>query len=47
MYNLMSYVYNILFYHASLLQVFQLFQPLFFQVKMINHCEGHVGFQDI
>ena len=35
------------FYHASLQQAFQLFQSSFFQVKRINHCEGHVIFKDI
>ena len=35
------------FYHASWLQVFQLFQFLFFQVKMVYHREGHVIFQYI
>ena len=39
----MSYVYKI-FYHVSLLQVFQLFQFPLFQVKMVNHCEGFVNF---
>ena len=35
---------HIQFYHLSLLQGFQLFPFLFFQVKMVNHCEGYVKF---
>ena len=35
------------FYHAGLQQAFQLFQSSLFQVKRINHCEGHVIFKDI
>ena len=36
-----------LVYHVNLLQVFQLFQFSFFQIKSANHCEGYVNFQDI
>ena len=43
---LISYVYDIFFSHASWLQVFQHFQFLFVQVKMVNDCEGQVFFQD-
>ena len=31
---------------ASLLEVFQLFQISFFQVKIVNHCDNHIIFQD-
>ena len=33
-----------IFYHTSLLQVFQL---SFFKVKWVNHFEDHVTYQDI
>ena len=43
-----SYVYKIFFFHRiSWLQVFKPFQFLFFQVKMLNHHEGDVLFEDI
>ena len=35
------------FCHAGWLQILQYFQFLFFQVKMVNHCECHVIFQGI
>ena len=38
---------HIQFYHVNLLQAFQIFQFLFFQLKMVNHCERLVIFQDI
>ena len=37
---------NILFYQASLQQVFQLSQFSFFLLKRLNHFEDHVTFQD-
>ena len=37
----------ILFYHANWLQVFKLLNFHFFQVKAVNHTEGHVICQDI
>ena len=41
------YVWRILFYHASWLKVFQILQFSLFQVKMINHCKGHIIIWDI
>ena len=35
------------FYHINFLQAFRLFQFSFFLVKMINHYEVHLIFQDI
>ena len=43
-----SFVHNIYFLnYASWLQVFQLFKFSTFQVKIVNHCESYVSFQDI
>ena len=35
------------FYHVNQLQAFQLFLSSFFQVKMVNHYEVPVTYQDI
>ena len=40
-------VQHIQFYRVNQPQAFQLFQSLFFQAKMVNHCEGYVIFQDV
>ena len=40
-------VYPIQFYHVNQLQAFRRSQFLFFLVKMINHYEARVIFQDI
>ena len=36
-----------MFYYVNELQAFRLFQSLFFQVQMVNHCESHLIFKDI
>ena len=44
----LSFLYeqDIIFNHAVWIQIFELFQCLFFLIKILNHCKVHVIFQD-